>query len=185
MHVMQYEITLPADYDMRIIERRVASRGHLLDDLPGLGLKAYCIRTRGRHETAVNQYAPFYVWREQESLARFLAGENFKGLCTSFGRPPVRHWVGLAYERGPAHAVRPTGATRRLERLDPDADASALICSARAEAWSDAAAPGLHSITLALDPDRWEFAYFGLWSQRLPAAAGIPYDVYHLSAPAI
>lgn len=27
MHVMQYEITLPADYDMAVIRHRVASKG--------------------------------------------------------------------------------------------------------------------------------------------------------------
>ena len=35
MHAMQYEITLPADYDMEIIRKRVATKGHLLDDFPG------------------------------------------------------------------------------------------------------------------------------------------------------
>ena len=31
MYAMQYEIPLPADYDMAIIRRRVASKGHLTD----------------------------------------------------------------------------------------------------------------------------------------------------------
>ena len=35
---MQYEITLPADHDMRIIRERVAANGHRMDDVPGLGL---------------------------------------------------------------------------------------------------------------------------------------------------
>jgi hypothetical protein len=44
---MQYEVTLPADYDIGTIRTRVAGRGHLLDDRTGLGLKAYAIRERG------------------------------------------------------------------------------------------------------------------------------------------
>ena len=36
MHVMQYEITLPADYDMGVIDRRVAGRGAATDDFPHL-----------------------------------------------------------------------------------------------------------------------------------------------------
>lgn len=47
MHAMQYEITLPSDYDMGIIRDRVATRGHLLDTFPGLGVKAYLMRERG------------------------------------------------------------------------------------------------------------------------------------------
>ncbi|MGY1438944.1 DUF4865 family protein [Streptomyces reniochalinae] len=43
MYAKQYEITLPADYDMETIRKRVSESGHLLDDRAGLGLKAYVI----------------------------------------------------------------------------------------------------------------------------------------------
>ncbi len=42
MHAKQYEITLPADYDMGVIRERVATKGHLLDAFPGLGFKRIC-----------------------------------------------------------------------------------------------------------------------------------------------
>ena len=34
MYAMQYEITLPADYDMGIIRHRVATKGDLLTSSP-------------------------------------------------------------------------------------------------------------------------------------------------------
>ena len=34
---MQYEITLPTDYDMGIIRRRVETTAHRMDDFEGLG----------------------------------------------------------------------------------------------------------------------------------------------------
>jgi hypothetical protein len=37
MHAMQYEITLPAGYDMGIIRHRVATKGALLDTFPASG----------------------------------------------------------------------------------------------------------------------------------------------------
>jgi Domain of unknown function (DUF4865) len=40
MQAMQYEIALPADYDMAIIRDRVATKGAMTDDFEGLGLKA-------------------------------------------------------------------------------------------------------------------------------------------------
>lgn len=79
MHAMQYEITLPADYDMGIIRTRVATKGHLLDAFPGLGLKAYLIRERAGG-SPVNQYAPFYLWRAPEGMNAFLWGAGFQGL---------------------------------------------------------------------------------------------------------
>ncbi|MEV7966178.1 DUF4865 family protein [Sphaerisporangium sp. NPDC088356] len=58
---MQYEITLPADYDMAIIRHRVATKGTALDGFRGLGLKAYAIRQRGFGGSPVNQYVPSYL----------------------------------------------------------------------------------------------------------------------------
>ena len=47
MIAMQYGIGLPADYDMGIIRRRTADKGHLLDDFDGLVFKAYLHASRG------------------------------------------------------------------------------------------------------------------------------------------
>lgn len=63
MHAMQYEVTLPADYDTGIVRARVARVGHLLDDWAGLGVKAYLLRERGVHGSPVSQYAPLYLWK--------------------------------------------------------------------------------------------------------------------------
>ncbi|MEU4106665.1 DUF4865 family protein, partial [Streptomyces tanashiensis] len=115
MHAMQYEITLPADYDMEIIRERVATRGHLLDAFPGLGLKAYLVRER-EAGSPVNQYAPFYLWAAPEGMNAFLWGPGFQGIVNDFGRPVVQHWTGLAYEEGPAAASAPGTATRTAWR---------------------------------------------------------------------
>ncbi len=102
MYAMQYSITLPADYDMNIIRQRVATRGHLLDTFPGLGLKAFLIRERGIDGSPVNQYAPFYLWTSIAGVNNFLWGNNagFSGIVDSFGRPIVQHWTGVAFEKG-------------------------------------------------------------------------------------
>ncbi|MDP9396126.1 MAG: DUF4865 family protein [Actinomycetota bacterium] len=36
MQARQYEIRLPADYDMTVISRRVAAKGAMTDAFPGL-----------------------------------------------------------------------------------------------------------------------------------------------------
>ncbi len=41
MLAMQYSFTLPADYDMAIIQDRITRFGHLLDNAPQLLIKAY------------------------------------------------------------------------------------------------------------------------------------------------
>ena len=47
MIAMQYSFVLPADYDMAIVRERIAVKGKLLDDLPGLAFKAYLHAARG------------------------------------------------------------------------------------------------------------------------------------------
>ena len=111
MHAMQYEITLPADYDMGIIRHRVATRGERTDSLRGLGLKAYSIREKGVNGSPVNQYAPCYLWVTQSGMNDFLLGPGFAGLCDDFGRPAVRHWNVLTFEPGPAFGNPPMTAS--------------------------------------------------------------------------
>ncbi|MFE7561578.1 DUF4865 family protein [Kitasatospora sp. NPDC057500] len=180
MHAMQYEITLPADYDMGVIRRRIATKGHLLDDFPGLGLKAYLVRERGLDGSPVNQYAPFYLWRTAEGMNSFLWGPGFRGLSADFGRPAVRHWLGAGLRRGPADGA-PATATRRIERFPEDTDPAEAVEQALA-ALPDH--PDLHTAAVAVDPHRWELLRFALWRAAAPdTAPGSRYRVHHLSSP--
>lgn len=183
MHVMQYEITLPADYDMTIIKKRVASRGPLLDDFPGLGLKAYLTRERGVDGSPVNQYAPFYLWQAHSGMNRFLwGGGGFQGIVGDFGRPAVRHWVGVALEHGPARTAVPLVATRRTESLPPDTDPAPAVERALADLPRNE--DGMHSTALAVDPGTWELMHFTLWTDP-GEAPGTRYEVRHLSTPGL
>jgi Domain of unknown function (DUF4865) len=183
MQAMQYEITLPADYDMAIIRRRVATKGAMTDDFGGLGLKAYGIRERGVDGSPVNQYAPFYLWDSLDGMNRFLWGGAFDGLSRDFGRPAVRQWTGLAFERGSASQAAPGVATRRIEPIAPDADATAVIDAAVDETRERARVDGVHSTALAVDTRAWELVHFTLWAEAAPEAAGTTYEVLHLSSP--
>ncbi|MEJ8646769.1 DUF4865 family protein [Streptomyces sp. MS1.AVA.3] len=183
MHAMQYAITLPADYDMQIIRHRVKSRGHLLDDCAGLGLKAYGIRERGVDGSPVNQYAPFYLWADPEAMNRFLLGDGFRGVVRDFGRPVVQHWKGLFHRPGPAAGTLPRTFTRRTEILAEDADPATVLAQAVAGHEELATTDGVHTTALGFDPRLWELVHFTLWAHAAPESAGARYQVLHLSAP--
>ncbi|MGW0943014.1 DUF4865 family protein [Streptomyces sp. NPDC002623] len=183
MHAMQYELTLPADYDPGIIHARVARVGHLLDDWEGLGLKAYLLRERGRHGSPVSQYAPFYLWNTVEGMNAFLWGGGFQGLSDDFGRPTVRQWTGLAYEEGVSGAVPAPFALRR-RRPVPDGVAPAdMAREAVEEAGRLAREDGAVLAAAAVDTSRWETVHFSLWEHDTPNADGDLFQVLHLSAP--
>ncbi|MYT28795.1 MULTISPECIES: DUF4865 family protein [unclassified Streptomyces] len=186
MHAMQYSVTLPADYDMEIIRHRVKTRGHLLDDFDGLGLKAYGIRERGRDGSPVNEYAPFYLWAQQEAMNRFLFGEGFRGVVRDFGRPAVHNWQGLYHRPGPAADHVPASFTRHAVPVPEGTDVATVIEDALAVHEKLATTDGVHTTALGLDPRRWELLHFTLWADAAPeSVAGERFQVLHLSTPGV
>ncbi|MFJ4716753.1 DUF4865 family protein [Streptomyces sp. NPDC088785] len=183
MHAMQYEITLPADYDMGVIRERVALRGHLLDDFPGLGVKTYLMRERGVQGSPVNQYAPFYLWTTAAGMNSFLWGAGFQGIVRDFGRPTVQHWTGVAYGEGAA----PDGTARAAVRERTPIGAAVPLpdLAARAAARTDelAATDGVLYAACGIDPRTWELLTFSLWEHAEPRASGDVFQVLHVSQP--
>ncbi|MFE0250765.1 DUF4865 family protein [Streptomyces sp. NPDC059010] len=183
MHAMQYRLTLPADYDMEIIRRRVARKGHLLDDWEGLGLKAYLVRERGVHGSPVNQYAPFYLWNTVTGMNSFLWGGPFQGIADDFGRPPVRQWTGLAYEEGGAAGSPARVAVLRHQHVPDGAPLTDMAAEAVRESGRLACEDGAVLAASAVDTSRWELIHFSLWENDTPKADGDMYEVLHLSEP--
>ncbi|MFE0460999.1 DUF4865 family protein [Kitasatospora sp. NPDC058965] len=177
MQAMQYEFTLPADYDMGIIRRRIKEKAQQTDAFPGLGVKAYLVRERGVSGSPVNQYAPFYLWRTPAGMNAFLWGPGFRGLSRDFGRPSVRSWLGAAFRRGPEFDRAPTTAIRRVEPLPEDADPGEAVARA-----ADRLAAAGHSAAVAVEVTRWELVTLSLGGDGL-AGDGERYQMLHLSAP--
>jgi hypothetical protein len=185
MYVMQYEVTLPADYDMKVIRHRVATKGRAFDTMPGLGLKAFAIRERDADGSPVNQYAPFYLWTSLDGMNHFLWGGAFDAFCDSFGRPAVQQWTGVAYAHGPAREATPGSATRSTELIPADAGPAVAVDRAVGELQERALVPQVHSTALAVDTRRWEMVHFTLWQGTAPEATGTRYEVLHVSAPQV
>ncbi|MGF0173600.1 DUF4865 family protein [Streptomyces sp. Marseille-Q5077] len=181
MHAMQYGITLPADYDMEIIRRRVASKGHLLDNWQGLGLKAYLIRERGVHGSPVNEYAPFYLWNTVAGMNAFLWGGPFQGIADDFGRPPVRQWTVLAREGAASPRVRV--AVLRRQQVPEGVRLKDLAADVTRETERSAGEDGAVLAAAAVDTSRWELIHFSLRENDTPKAEGEVYEVLHMSVP--
>ncbi|WP_181772084.1 DUF4865 family protein [Amycolatopsis pittospori] len=183
MDAMQYEITLPADYDMGIIRERVATRGHLLDDFDGLGLKVYGIRERGVDGSTLNQYSPFYLWHNEAGMKAFLFGGPFAGIIDSFGRPPVQRWTVLGFEEGPAFGTPPVAAGKHVEPIPAEADPVTFLGEALDGLREHLRIDGAHSGALAVDPHTWQVVRYSLWSGEAPKSDEVRYTILHLSSP--
>jgi hypothetical protein len=154
-------------------------------------LKAYLIRERGVDGSAVNEYAPFYLWNGIGAMAKFLVGGGgFQNIVRDFGRPAVQQWTGIAWQAG--QAVSPRAASRRLSAIPADGDPSGLglsrliereITDLRTLAERD----DVYGAALAVDPSHWRLLRFVLWKQDVPAeeTATERYEVLHLSTPGL
>jgi hypothetical protein len=94
---------------MTQIEERVRLRGQAFEQLDGLALKAFLVRSASNGAKG-NCYAPFYVWNDDLAIARFLTGPLFAGVIESFGRPSVIESRVLEFAVVD-RSVRPTLAT--------------------------------------------------------------------------
>lgn len=174
MIAMHYRFPLPADYDMAIIDRRIADKGHLTDGFPGLLFKAY-LSARKRGPGQDNAYAPFYVWNTVDGMHAFLNGPGFAGVAQAFGRPAVATWLvwqahlGAGFER-----ARFASVERRT--IPPGTDLDAL----RREETADAGRA--LAVVVGYAPGDWTLVRFRLWdSEPVADAATQVYAVGHVS----
>lgn len=190
MIAMQYNFTLPADYDMDIVRQRIASKGHMLDDFPGLAFKAYLHASKDSMATASSQnvYAPFYLWHDNEGMNNFLCGDGFKAVSHAFGWPAVRQWS-VWHSHMDVQVRSATFATRQNRQIEAYTDLGALRELEIEAAKNISQQDGVLATLVAFDPNAWTLVRFTLWHDATAAqAAGLPdhvqaYEVGHVSAP--
>jgi hypothetical protein len=183
MIAMQYRFPLPADYDMGIIDRRIADRARLTDGFPGLLFKAY-LSARKRGPAHDNAYAPFYVWNTVDGMHAFLNGPGFAGLCQAFGRPAVATW--LVWEtRLAADAARAGFATVERRPIPAGTDLTALRRQETDLAAATVGSGGAVAAVVGYEPGGWTLVRFRLWSGPPAAGEGVQvYAVGHVSTAA-
>ncbi|ACE92729.1 hypothetical protein AMC90_CH03731 [Rhizobium phaseoli] len=183
MIAMQYSFTLPADYDMSIVDRRVRDKGPLLDGFPNLGFKAYLSARRDEIASRDNLYAPFYLWQKPEGASDFLCSPGFETLTSAFGWPQVRTWIVWHAEASP-HIAAARFATRDILSTEPYAPLADIREAESAAAGADVAAGGALASVSGFEPTTWTRVRFRLWPE-MPAidARTQGYRVGHLSLP--
>ncbi|OIQ77409.1 hypothetical protein GALL_409020 [mine drainage metagenome] len=188
MLAMQYSFTLPADYDMSIIRRRIETKGHLTDGFPQLVFKAFLHAGRDsqRNHAPENLYAPFYLWDRPEGMNRFLGSQGFTAVTQAFGWPSVKIWS-VWHARVQPNIAAATRATREVIPIRPYAHLSDLGMAEIECAQADVDAHGALCAVSGFDPGAWTLVRFRLWLQDRDIfdREGVQaYDVGHLSLPA-
>lgn len=187
MIAMQYEFTLPADYDMSIIDRRISENGHRTDGLFGLVFKSY-LSSRKTPSTrpvriAENAYAPFYLWQSPEAMNAFLCGPGFAGLTQAFGWPSVKTWS-VWDSRISKNLSRARFATRASIPIQPYAKLDELRMAELEQGTAMIERGQALAAVSGFEPATWTLVRFRLW-EELPPMALAPeeryYEVGHVS----
>jgi hypothetical protein len=183
MITMQYSFTLPADYDMSIIDRRIRDKGPLLDGFPNLGFKAYLSARKGEFGSHDNLYAPFYLWQRPEGASDFLCGPGFEALTSAFGWPQVRTWIVWQAEIS-ADIASAKFATRDVLQTEPYAPLADIRRAESAQAGADIATGDALASVSGFEPTTWTRVRFRLW-REIPEIGEHTqaYRVGHLSLP--
>ncbi|WP_417814116.1 DUF4865 family protein [Thalassospira alkalitolerans] len=167
MIAMQYSFTLPADYDMSIIDRRITDKGPLLDGFPHLKFKVYLVARQSGDDTASaeNLYAPFYIWDHPAGINNFLCGSGFAGLAQSFGRPSAKTWIVWMTELA-ADFTTARFASRNTTPIAPHADLETLRHVNSKPSPTPDTQNNLAGIVTGFDPTNWTQVDFRLWYNR-------------------
>ncbi len=188
MIAMQYRFTLPADYDMDLIRRRIVTKGPLLDDLPDLVFKAYLYGERdlAGQGAGENRYAPFYLWANSTGMNAFLCGPAFQAVSQAFGWPSVQVWS--VWEALRTASIAQAGSATQVSiPIAPHADLDVLRLAERDAARIDVLDHGAVAAVAAFEPTSWSLVRLRLWAGDGPPV--LPeqqqYTVGHLSRPGV
>lgn len=185
MYAMQYQITLPADYDMGIIRERVRSTGHLMDGFAGLEFKAYLIQEKAEGAPR-NAYAPFYVWRDVDGMRKFCWEDpGYSAIVRDFGRRPIQDWTVHGIVDGPATGARARSLTVRTVPL-PMGAAPSHCMNALTEDFLRSHDDATVRLVTAVDVTTWTLILVELSTREADQAAAdvAAYEVLHVSESA-
>lgn len=187
MIAMQYDFVLPADYDMTIIDRRIAEKGRFTDGLPGLVFKAYLSsrKTGAAQPAGDNRYAPFYLWESSAGMNDFLSGPGFVAVTQSFGWPSVKTWS-VWHAEVSEHIAEARYATRELSPIRSHASLGELRADEQVRAREVMKKPGALAVVSGFEPTSWSLVRFQLWKempQPSLATDNCVYAVGHVSRP--
>jgi hypothetical protein len=179
MIAMQYNLTLPADYDMSIVDRRIRDKGPLLDGYPNLLFKAYLRAIKGDLGSRDNLYAPFYVWDRAEGASSFLCGPGFQAIIRDFGRPSVNTWI--VWKASVGEGVREARfATREIMPIASHDPLDGIQQSECDVATDEVNTRGRLASVVGFEPTTWSRVRFKLWSTPPEAALTAGTQVYQI-----
>lgn len=174
MIAMQYKIKFPHSYDMKVIRERVAANGEKTDGFQDLLFKAYLIREFDGSPGSGNEYAPLYLWKQQEGMNAFIFEGFYDNILRSFGWQQIHIGVPLLSEIKDRFTTD-SRFVLEIEGSIPEAPAMKPMAFSMD-------APSSTARVLIYNPDQWtytEYYFFETLPEELPSSN--VYEILHIS----
>jgi hypothetical protein len=182
MFIVHYGHRLPANYDIGLIRKRAAERGHLFDAIPELHFKGFLLRERGQFGAISSEYSSLYLWRSDEGFRSFMVDGRYKSVTDSFGRPATETRVALDARRGSGRIAR--FAYKQEQDIPLDADLTSVFAAEIERNGVRAKEKGTVAAAVGVDVQSWRITRI-LLSEHEPedSARGVAYQVLYLAKP--
>ena len=182
MIIAHYGHRLPDNYDVGLIRKRAAERGHLFDAVPELCFKAFLLRQRGQFGAIASEYSSLYLWRTDEGFRRFLAEGRFKSVTDSFGRPAIETRFALDARKGRGREAR--FLYKQEQEIALDADLTSVFGAEIERNGALSREPGTVAAAVGVDAQNWRITRLLLSENQLDGGrAGLLYQVLYLAKP--
>lgn len=168
---MQYQVQLPADYDMEIIRERVRKNGTKTDGLADLLFKAYLISEK--KENQFNSYSPLYVWKKTEGMTKFIFDGFYDNILQSFGWQHIE--IGITQ-----HVIlkedfyQSQYLTEEYVDIQPASSLQQVVFPAQPH-------PDSTGQVIIYNPDKWKYVCYTFFKTVPPQHFEKRYEILHLS----
>lgn len=173
---MQYTITLPSDYDMTIIKKRVEENGFKTDSFPQLLFKCYLIQEKGS-DGFENVYAPLYVWKDSSGMNAFIFEGFYDNIIKSFGWHNIHVGIPLTLDLSDHfnEAKYALELTKEIEpRISLEGFKDRITNSYVKE-------KNLVGMVCIYNPDKWRYSQFFFYKDYPKSLHGKVYQILHIS----
>lgn len=177
MIASQYKITLPSNYDMDIIRKRVRENGYKTDGFAGLKFKLYLITEKGINRNLQNSYSPLYLWKDCEGLNRFLFEGYYDNILSSFGWQNVN--IGVRLIDTTTQRIQEANFLFEVTgEIEPRESLNHFKSSMR-----DAIPKINAEYVVIYNPDKWNYHVFYFIDdlEKVKTEKGVIYTILHIS----
>lgn len=177
MIASQYKITLPGNYDMDIIRKRVKDNGYKTDGFDGLKFKLYLITEKGINNNIQNSYSPLYLWKDSEGLNKFLFEGFYDNILTSFGWQNVN--IGVLLIDATTERIKDADFLFEVVgEIEPKESLNNFK-----ESIKDAIPKIDAEYVIIYNPDKWKYHvfYFVDDLEKVKTEKGVIYTILHIS----